>query len=223
VTVATIELIFLALASAAWPLLLAVVFVALRSPHPVRLLASFLTGGLLTSILVGTAAALALQETSLVAKSRPSADPAVYLIGGAAAMAVAILVRRRPPRTKRALKPHRPTLYERAMQRGAILSFVAGIVLNVVPGVFPLIALKDVAQLGYGAALTATVITAFYVVMFALVEVPLIGYVVAPERTKETAERASRWLTRNGRRLVAVVLEIVAAYLILRGAITLLL
>ena len=33
------------------------------------------------------------------------------------------------------------------LERGAPLAFVAGIVLNVFPGVFPLIALKDIAEL----------------------------------------------------------------------------
>jgi len=41
------ELVPLAIASAFWPVLLVVVLVALRAPHPARLLASFLAAALL--------------------------------------------------------------------------------------------------------------------------------------------------------------------------------
>ena len=193
--------------------------VALRSPHPARLLVCFLAGGLLTCVAVGTAAALALQRSSVVTRSRPPADPVVYLAGGLAALAVAFVLRRRAPGSSKAQAAQGPSLYERALRRGAALSFVAGIVLNLVPGVFPLIALKDIAQLGYGAVWTATVVTAFYLVMFALIEVPLIGYVAAPQQTAAATERANRWLSENGRRLIVVVLEIAAAVLFVRATI----
>src|SRR5262249_54214119 len=112
-------------------------------------------------------------------------------------------------------------LYERALQRGAPLAFVAGVVLNIVPGVFPLVALKDVAQLDYGVAATAAVLTVFYIVMFAFVEVPLVAFLVAPERTTARTADFNRWLSAHGRRIAVVVLRVLGAYLVVRGFIAL--
>ena len=63
--------------------------------------------------------------------------------------------------------PPRPGRIEQLLDRGAPLAFVAGIVFNIVPGVFPLIALKDIAELDYGIAETVVVLLGFYAIMFA--------------------------------------------------------
>ena len=76
-----IELIPLAIASAFWPLLLAVVIISLRTAHPPRLLVSFLAGGLLTTMTVGLIIIYALEHSSLVSRSRSTTDPAVDLGG----------------------------------------------------------------------------------------------------------------------------------------------
>lgn len=56
--------------------------------------------------------------------------------------------------------------------------------LNIVPGTFPIVALNDIAQLDLANAATVATIAAFYVIAFAFVEVPLVTYCFAPERTK---------------------------------------
>ena len=216
------ELLLLAVASVFWPILLAVDVVALHAPHPTRLLACFLAGGLLTCVAIGTLIAQALQQTSLVTASRPTADPIVYFGAGALALVLALVVARTPSTSRRKKKGSGPPRYERALQRGAPLAFLAGVVLNVVPGVFPFVALKDVAQLEYGVAATAAVLTVFYLVMFALVEVPLLSFLVAPERTTAMTADFNRRLAANGRRIAVVVLQVVGALLILRGVIALL-
>jgi hypothetical protein len=91
-------------------------------------------------------------------------------------------------------------------------------VLNVVPGVFPFIALKDVAQLDYGVASTAALVTVFYGIMFAFVEVPLVAFLVAPERTTAMTADFNAWLSAHGRRIAIVVLWVVGAYLVVRGS-----
>jgi hypothetical protein len=218
-----VELVALAVASAFWPLLLAVDVVALHAPHPARLLACFLAGGLLTCVVLGTLIVHALKQTSLVTASRPAADPIVYLGAGVLAIVLALALARRPRSArKKKKKDAGPSLYERALQRGAPLAFLAGVVLNIVPGVFPFVALKDVAQLGYGVGATAAILTAFYIVMFAFVEVPLVAFLVAPERTTAMTADFNRWLSANARRIAVVVLEVVGAYLVVRGLIALL-
>jgi len=214
------ELLLLAVASAFWPVLLAVDLVALQAPHPVRLLACFLVGGLLTCVVIGTFLTQVLQQSYAITASHPTADPIVYLGAGVAAFAVAFAVARRPQKPK-PKKDKGPTLYERALQRGAPLAFLAGVALNILPGVFPLVALKDVAELGYGLAATVAVLTVFYVIMFTLIEVPLVGFLAAPERTTAMTRNFNRWLGANSRRIVIVVLPVVGAYLLVRGVIAL--
>ena len=216
------ELFLLAVASAFWPLLVAVDVVALQSPRPARLLAAFLVGGLLTCVVVGTLIAQALRHTKVVTATRPAADPITYLGAGVLAFVLSLVLARRPHKApKKTTVAAKPSLYERALRRGAPLAFLAGIALNVVPGVFPLVALKDVAQLDYGARATAAILTVFYIVMFALVEVPLVAFLVAPERTAAVTADFNRRLSANGRRIVIAVLEVAGAYLVLRGLIAL--
>ena len=66
------------------------------------------------------------------------------------------------------------------LDHGAPLAFVAGIVFNIIPGVVPVIALKDIAELDYSFAETLGLLLGFYLIMFAFIEIPLAGYVVAP-------------------------------------------
>src|SRR5262245_44108229 len=214
------ELLLLAAASAFWPVLLAVDLVALQAPHPARLLACFLVGGLLTCVVVGTFLTHVLQRSDAITARNPTADPIVYLGAGIAAFAVAFVLTRRPP-TPKPKQNDGPTLYERALRRGAPLAFLAGVALNILPGVFPLVALKDVAQPGYGLGATVAILTVFYLIMFTLIEVPLVGFLAAPERTTTMTADFNRWLGANSRRIVVVVLQVVGAYLLVRGVIAL--
>src|SRR5580765_3881292 len=76
------ELFLLAVASAFWPVLVAVVVIALRTSQPVRLLLGFLVGGLLTTVAIGYAIVASLKNASFVTESRPPADPIFYFTAG---------------------------------------------------------------------------------------------------------------------------------------------
>ena len=61
-----LEIILLAFASMFWPTLITIVVLALRVPQPVRILAWFLFGGLLTTITIGLILVFALQDSNFV-------------------------------------------------------------------------------------------------------------------------------------------------------------
>ena len=103
--------------------------------------------------------------------------------------AVVINRRRGRPRAEPEVDPAEEGRIARMLDRGAPLAFVAGILLNVVPGIFPLIALERISELDEGVAGTVALLLGFYVVMFAFVEIPLAGYAFAPEPTARTAFR----------------------------------
>jgi hypothetical protein len=210
------EVFLLALASMVWPALLAVVLVALVSPRPVRLLSFFLAGSLLTTVVIGVVIVFVLRDSSLLSDSRRTFGPAVDLVAGAAALLLAFVLGRHP-RTARE-KPSRPSWYERTVSRGGPLAFAVGVALNVFPGLFPFVAMKDIAQLDYSTAATVALIVGFYLVMFLPAEVPLASYLVAPAQTSEVVGQLRGWLERNGRRVAVIALAIVGTSLLLRGA-----
>ena len=211
----------LALASAVWPTLLAVDLIALRTPRPARILSFFLLGGLATSVGMGLVVVLALENSTAFTGSHSVADPVVYFAAGIFALVVGKVVSNHPNWARRdRRKTQGESWSERVIARGAALAFVAGIALNIVPGVFPVIGLKDIGQLDYGAAATVALVVGFYLIMFVLIEVPLIAYIVAPARTAAGVDRFNTWLTHNGRRLAVAALYAVGAYLIVRGIVT---
>jgi Sap, sulfolipid-1-addressing protein len=215
------EVFLLAVASALWPALVAVVVVALRTPRPGPILACFLAGAMLTTVSVGLAVVFSLRNSDIVQGPHPPVDPAVDLTVGLLALLGSYVVSRRPRRHDRPTpRPRdRPAWSERMIARGAGLAFPVGIALNLFPGLFPFVALKDIAELDYSTGATVLLVIGFYVVMLTIVEVPLVALLVAPERTARAVEGFNSWLGRNGRRLIAVSLAVIGVYLIVRGVV----
>ena len=147
-----LEILLLALASMFWPTLITVVVLALRVPHPIKILLWFVAGGLLTTVSIGLLLVFSLQDSDFVSGSKPPANPVLNIVLGLVAIAVALVVARRrgPSVQPDRVEPERSKasgFTERAVQRGAAVAFLAGVVLNIVPGAFPFVALKDIAQL----------------------------------------------------------------------------
>ena len=215
------EYVLLAIASIFWPLLITIVVIVLRTAHPVRLLAAFLAGGLLATISVGLVVVSSFQGSGLLTKDRGTADPAVNIVVGALAIIAAVVVWRldaRPREPKPVQEKRGKT--ERYLEN-ARLAFVAGLLLNIVPGLFPFVALKDIAEGDYSAAVDVVLVVVFYLVMFLSVEIPLVSYLVAPDGTVRTVQRLNDWLDRNARKVATAVLGAIGLYLVVRGLIQL--
>ena len=211
------EYVLLALASIFWPLLITIVVIVLRTEHPVKLLAAFLAGGLLATISVGLALVASFDGSGLLNKDRGTVDPAVNIVVGALAIVAALVVWRLDarPREPKPVKEKRGKS-ERYLEN-ARLAFVAGLLLNIIPGLFPVVALKNIAEGGYSATTEVVLVVVFYLVMFASVEIPLVSYLVAPEPTVRTVQRLNVWLDRNARRIATLVLAAIGLYLVVRG------
>jgi Sap, sulfolipid-1-addressing protein len=212
-----IEIFFLAVGSMFWPVLLAVDVVAFKTDRPVRILGGFLAGGLLATVTVGIAIVFWLNDTDLVSNSRHTTDATVSIVVGAAALATAFFIRRGGKQRAAKPAPHGSSKAERLVAHGAVLAFLTGIVLAVFPGLLPFIAMKDIAELDYTTSATIAVIVAFYLVMFAPVEMPIVGFLVAPRWTAEAVASFNVWLARNLRTLAWSALAIFGAFEIVRG------
>jgi len=137
-------------------------------------------------------------------------------IAGALALVAAALVLRR--RRTQAQPRERPRRWapERLVENAKV-AFVAGIVLDVLPGVLPFVALANIAEGGYSAGANVVLVVVFYLIMFTPVELPILGYVIVPDRTVAAVERLNDWMDRNATRIGADVLALVGVYLIARG------
>jgi len=221
-----LELLLLAIASMFWPTLIVIVVVALRLEHPVKILSCFLVGGLLTTVTVGIVIVFAL-EGAISGSSRSSVDPAVDIALGSLSLLGAYLLHRResnqqpaPSKTDtHAAGEKKPSVAERAVGGGAAVAFAAGVLLNILPGTFPIVALKDIAELDASDTVKVVAIVLFYVIMFSFVEVPIVAYHFAPERTTAAMNDSQNWLARNKLRVAMYVLAVFGVYLVLRGII----
>lgn len=112
-----------------------------------------------------------------------------------------------------------PSKVEQLLGRGsARVTFALGVVLTL-PGVAYLAALHDLQQLGYSAAGKILVIVGFNVMLLLLIEIPLVGYFVAPERTVAEVQRFRAWLGRRGRRMAVVAFVVIGVFLLARGVV----
>lgn len=221
------QILVLAVGSMFWPLLLIVVVVALSTNRPMRILGWFYVGGMITTVSVGAAVVFALQDSSLMMGRRLPSAPWIDLVVGVLALLAAFVLRTAARR--RALRGLEPAAeagktpskskewVERLVASGGPLAFTGGVVGSIVPSPLVLVALADIAQLGYSDGATVAVIVVFYVIVFAFIEVPIIGYAVAPARTTTLASAAHAWLTRNLLWLGVWALAIVGAIQVVRG------
>ena len=213
-----LELLLLAIASAFYPLLLAVVIIFLARPRPKLLLLYFLAGALLVSISIGLVAVSVLDAADIGESARGSVNAAFYFVIGVAAVIIGAHFLRTAPRPKK--DSGKPSMTQRLLTNDSNwLVFALGMLLNL-PGLWYLLGLKNIALADYGGAEEVLLILAFNVIMFAFVEVPLIGYTLVPEWSSRQVNRLNAWLHRNGRHLGGCIAVALGIYLITRGILT---
>jgi hypothetical protein len=101
------------------------------------------------------------------------------------------------------------------------VTFVVGAVLSF-PGVSYLDALDHIHKLNPGTVATVLLVVGFCLMQQILLEVPLLGYVFAPAATRDTVARFRDWMGRKGRSIAVIGAAALAAWLLIRGLITLL-
>jgi len=205
-----ITLLVMAVAVSLEPFRVGMSMVMLNRPRPHLQLAAFLCGGFLMGLSVG-AAVLAAAESRLPESAHFTLPKVQIAIGAVALLASAIVaVTRGRARTA-------PTWLTRLL-RGQSL-WVAGIAgLGIaLPSVDYLAALAVIAAAGAAPATQFSALLMFNVVAFALVEIPLLAYLVAPERTHAAMTALHHWIRARRRREVAALLAVVGSVLISVG------
>jgi hypothetical protein len=123
-------------------------------------------------------------------------------------------------RAKKEGKPEKVPRWEQWLRRGnPRITFALGVVLSL-PGASYLAALSSLAKLHYSDAATVVIVVLINIVMMALLEIPLAGYLIAPEETPRRVERAKTAVRQHGRRGLITLAAVLGTLLIVRGLIT---
>lgn len=226
------SIFLLALMSMCNPTLLAAVTLMMMLPRTREVMLGYLLGAYLASVSLGMLIVFSLHGSGSVEAARRTLSPGEDLVLGALVLIVGLVLRsgrderlrerrRHRREAKRKGKPEK-SWPERMLGRGsARVSFAVGVALSL-PGVSYLAALDLISKQDVGGAEAALLVLAVCLVQQLLLELPLLGYAVAPDWTQGAVVRFRAWLGRNARHYVELGALTVGALLILRGTIELL-
>lgn len=217
----------LALPAAASPTLCAAVGVILLSKNARRLLLGCLLGAYTTTIGLGLVIVFAVPDAGATTTTRTTVSPAVDVDLGVVALVVATVLYRGPSerieerraKHKQAQEKKGPPRWQRLLDKGSPwAAYAVGAILTL-PGASYLLALDILRKQSLSNGQTVLAVVAFCVLMLALLEIPVIAYVVAPDWTPRAVASFQAWIRRDGRRIAVWALLLLGILLIVRGTI----
>jgi hypothetical protein len=210
------------------PTLLAAVTVMMLLPNTKRLMLGYLLGAYVTSISLGLLIVFSLNDSSSTSTAKTTLSPSEDIVVGLLLLLAAFVLgtgrdapiqqrRQRRKEAKAANGGAKESLPERMLGRGsARATFAVGVVLTF-PGVSYLTALNHMAKLDAGTVPTILLVVGFCLMQMMLLELPLLGYIFAPERTADAVHRFRAWLGQNGRRAGIIGAAVLGGLLVVRG------
>jgi hypothetical protein len=220
------DVLLFSLTAALNPTLLTATTVMLLLPNPKRLLLGYLLGALTTGITVGLVVIEWLGDSNAVSTTKRTLDPMLDIVIGVLLLVVASTVRsdrwgkRRREKEGPDGAKHVPHWQETLGRGTARTTFVIGLLLSF-PGASYLACLTAIYRQGLDWPATVATVVAANLVMLVLLELPLIGYVVAPQWTPHAVAAVKRWIGRNAQRAIVVGCSALGLVLIARGVISL--
>lgn len=213
-----ITVVVMAIAIGLEPFRIGMTVLMLNRPRPQLQLLAFLCGGFLMGTTVGLVVLFALRE-HLVDNAHFTL-PKVQLVIGTLALVIAAYLALRPGRAQH---DHgwMSRLVDRVTRGSSLWVAAAAGLAIALPSVDFLAVLAVILAAGAGAATQVSALMLFQVVAFTLVEVPLIAYLIAPQRTLAAMTTLNGWIRSRRRREVAALLGVVGAILITVGLVSL--
>ena len=219
------------------PSLLAAVTVMLLLPNPKRLMLGYVLGAYTTSITLGLVIVFSLHGSSTESTSKHRISPAEDIVIGLLLLLIAWILRtgrdqpfqerrrqKKDAKLQAKLEAGKPTesLPLRLLGKGdPKVTFVVGTILSF-PGVSYLDALDHIHKLNPGTVPTVLLVVYFCLMQQILIELPLLGYLFAPDRTQAAVTGFKDTIARRGRPAAVIGSAAVGVVLIARGLITLL-
>ncbi|BDX34816.1 hypothetical protein TUM20985_53630 [Mycobacterium antarcticum] len=211
-------LLMMAVAVSLEPFRVGMTVLMLNRRRPQLQLLVFLCGGFAMGTTVGLVVLFVLRQRLM--ESNHFTLPKVQLAIGGLALVVAVYLALRP-RPADAGEGWTSTLALRLTHGGSLwAAAVAGLAIAL-PSVDFLAVLAVILASGIGAATQVAALMLFQVVAFMLVEIPLIAYLIAPQRTLAAMTSLNEWVRSRRRREVAATLGTVGAVLVTVGLVTL--
>jgi Sap, sulfolipid-1-addressing protein len=218
------DIVLLALGAALNPTLVAASTLMMLLPNPKRLMLGYLLGAMLTSITLGLVIISKLENSTAVSTTQKTLSPAATLALGVIALIGALVLERgrddAAAERRRARKQGKgPPRWQKALGRGSPrVTFVVGAMLTL-PGASYLAGLSRIDKLNYSTPETVALVVAFNLIMLALLEVPLLGFAIAPDWTLAAIDRTKVWMGRHGRQFAVTGLTVVGALLVIKAVI----
>lgn len=205
-----VTLLVMAVAVSLEPFRIGMSVLMLNRPRPQLQLAAFLCGGFLMGLSVGVVVLFVIQS-----RLPPSAHftlPKVQIAIGVLALVTAVIVAATRGRART------PPVWLTRLLGGQSL-WVAGVAgLGIaLPSVDYLAVLAVIAAADAAPVARLSALLVFHVVAFSLVEIPLLAYLVAPQRTHAAMTALHHWIRTRRRREIAVLLAVVGTVLLTAG------
>jgi hypothetical protein len=205
-----ITVLVMALAVSLEPFRIGMTVLMLNRPRPILQLFAFLTGGFVMAATVGLVVLFLLRPA--LSGSAHFTLPNVQIAIGVLAlvMAALLLIGVMPA-------PKLPTRARRIASAPSLwVAGTAGLGIAL-PSVDYLAVLAVIVASGAAVTTQLGALLMFNIVAFALMELPLVAYLVAPERTRTTMAAFNEWIRSRRRREVAALLAGVGCVLLVAG------
>jgi hypothetical protein len=205
-----ITVLVMAIAVSMEPFRIGMTVLMLNRPRPTLQLLAFLAGGFAMGATVGLVVIFAFRP-GLLGSAHFTLPKVQIAIGALAVLIAAVVAAGFMP------APSLPTR-ARGLARGPSL-WIAGVAgLGIaLPSIDYLAVLAVIVASGASHSIQVGALLVFNVVAFALVELPLVAYLLAPDRTRASMTVLNDWIRSRGRRGVAVVLAAVGCVLLVAG------
>ncbi len=232
-----VDIFLLSLLAMFNPTLLAAATIMMLMPNPKRLMLGYLLGAYTTSIACGCVIVFVLGgSSSETSSAKHTISPAEDIVVGLLCLGLAWVLRARrdePFQARRRAKKEaklaakrdagKPTesLPLRMLGKGdPKVTFLVGAVLSF-PGASFLAAMDHIHKLGAGTAASVALILYFCLMQQIILELPLIGYVFAPDKTKDRVDRFKAWMGRRGRSAAVIGAAVIGLWLVISGVVAL--
>jgi hypothetical protein len=217
-----ITLLAMAIAVSLEPFRIGMTVLMINRPRPGLQLLAFLAGGFVMGTTVGLVVLFVLRPalgSAHFTLPRVQIVVGAILLINAVVVATGVLEKRGdgpPGFISRRLEPLVARCRQLINGRSLWTAGVAGLGIAL-PSVDYLAALALIVASGAAAAIQIGALLLFNVVAFAFVEIPLICYLVAPDRTRATLLALQEWLRTRRRRAVTILLAAVGCVLLVAG------
>lgn len=205
-----ITVLVMAIAVSMEPFRIGMTVLMLNRPRPTLQLLAFLAGGFAMAATVGLVVIFAFRPGLL--GSAHFTLPKVQIVIGVLAVLLAALL------ATGVMPAPRLLAQARGLAQGPSLWFAGMAGLGIaLPSIDYLAVLAVIVASGAAPSTQVGALLVFNVVAFALVELPLVAYLLAPDRTRASMAALNDWIRSRRRRGVAAVLAAVGCVLLVAG------